>query len=328
MALIDAGHFKQAWALAESRLKANPKDADALYAMARYKLQADDLDSALSLVERSLALDPANADATYLMAGIYGRKAERASVFSQFGLARRFKKEAEAVLAMDPRHIEARLGLIEFHMKAPGVVGADKRKAQTLADEIMKINASRGYLALAVLARIEKQTDPLEGFYKKAVEADPNSYPALMSLVNFYEQQKQYDVAERYAREALKASPDRAGGYSFLASLAAFQERWRDLDTTIAQSEKAVPDNLSLYYRVGNVLLSSGKDLPRAERYFRKYLTQEPEPGAPMHAHAYWRLGLVLEKQGRKAEAVAALETAVRMKPDLDQARKDLKRLK
>jgi hypothetical protein len=36
----------------------------------------------------------------------------------------------------------------------------------------------------------------------------------------------------------------------------------------------------------------------------------------------------VLEKQSRKPEAVAALETAVRMKPDLEAAKKDLKRLK
>jgi tetratricopeptide (TPR) repeat protein len=35
----------------------------------------------------------------------------------------------------------------------------------------------------------------------------------------------------------------------------------------------------------------------------------------------------VLEKQGRKNEAIEALRTALRMKPDLDEAKKDLKRL-
>ena len=39
-------------------------------------------------------------------------------------------------------------------------------------------------------------------------------------------------------------------------------------------------------------------------------------------------LGLLLEKQGRKAEAIAELEQAVRMNPDFENAKKDLKRLK
>jgi hypothetical protein len=60
----------------------------------------------------------------------------------------------------------------------------------------------------------------------------------------------------------------------------------------------------------------------------RKYLTQEREAGAPTHGVAQWRLGLVLEHQGRKADAIAAIEAAVKAEPSLDSAKKDLKRLK
>ena len=49
---------------------------------------------------------------------------------------------------------------------------------------------------------------------------------------------------------------------------------------------------------------------------------------AATHAHARWRLGLVYENMGRKQEAVSELETALRLKPDLEEAQKDLKRLK
>jgi len=56
-----------------------------------------------------------------------------------------------------------------------------------------------------------------------------------------------------------------------------------------------------------------------------KYLTQqEPEGNTPPLAVAHWRLGLALEKQGKKQE----LQIAVQMKPDLKEAQKDLKRLK
>ena len=39
-------------------------------------------------------------------------------------------------------------------------------------------------------------------------------------------------------------------------------------------------------------------------------------------------LGLVFEKQGRKPEALAEINTALRLKPDYENAKKALKRLK
>jgi len=88
------------------------------------------------------------------------------------------------------------------------------------------------------------------------------------------------------------------------------------------------PDDLSPFYTAASARYNEGQDLPRAERCLRKYLTIEREAGRVTHAAAQWRLGLVLERQGRKAEAIAALESAVRLDGSLDAAKKDLKRLK
>jgi len=66
----------------------------------------------------------------------------------------------------------------------------------------------------------------------------------------------------------------------------------------------------------------------RAERYFRKYLSQEPEATFPSAAQAYWRLGLTLEKMNRKSEAVEAIRTAVKLDPSLEGAKRDLKRIR
>ena len=111
-------------------------------------------------------------------------------------------------------------------------------------------------------------------------------------------------------------------------TITAAQERWADLDAVLTEAEKQIPDNLSPFLRVAGTLQNTGKDLLRAERYARKYLSQEPEPTASSHAVAHWRLGLVLEKEGRKADAVAEVETATKMDPNFTQAQKDLKRLR
>jgi cytochrome c-type biogenesis protein CcmH/NrfG len=58
----------------------------------------------------------------------------------------------------------------------------------------------------------------------------------------------------------------------------------------------------------------------------RKYLLRQPELGGPSHAQAWWRLGLVLEKQNRKTEAGEALRQAVALDPKLEGAKRDLKR--
>lgn len=136
------------------------------------------------------------------------------------------------------------------------------------------------------------------------------------------------EAAEQQARALLALDPHRADGYSGLALVYASADRLADLDALLADAEKAIPDNFGAFYQAGRVLLTQGKELPRAERYLRKYLTQEPEAGTPGLAQAHWRLGQVLEKEGRKAEAVSELEQAVKLKPDLDEAKKDLKRLR
>ncbi len=329
-ALAEAGHWKRLRAILEPRLKTNPNDAQANYLFSNLRDLYDDLDGMLSYAEKAAALDPKRADYRCQVAEAYGEKANKASIFSRFGLARRFKKEAEAANALDSKSIGCRWALMEFHMRAPGIVGGDKNVAKQMVQEILQIDPARGQLAEARRAQLENKDTPVESFYLKALEANPKSYRVQMTLSSFYFSgaQKKLDLAEKHSREALKIDPGRAGAYSQLSAVFAVQERWTDLDTILVQSEKNVPDNLNPFYQAGRQLIDAGKDLPRAEKYFRKYLSQEPEPNAPSLGAGHWRLGQVLEKMGRKAESVSEYETAVRLDPKLEQAKKDLKRLK
>jgi hypothetical protein len=61
---------------------------------------------------------------------------------------------------------------------------------------------------------------------------------------------------------------------------------------------------------------------------FRRYLAQEPEGDAPPLAIAHWRLGQVLDKEGKTQAAIAEFETALWLSPGLKVAETDLARLK
>jgi hypothetical protein len=56
-------------------------------------------------------------------------------------------------------------------------------------------------------------------------------------------------------------------------------------------------------------------------------LSQDPELGFPSQATARWRLGLALEKMGRKSEAIAEYQASVKMDGN-SPAKNELKRLK
>jgi len=328
--LLDGGHWKQLRALAEPRVAANPNDAQSAYFLASAKEELGDLKGALPLAEKALASDSNCARYHLLVANISIELGQQAGIFKGMGLAHRFKEEAEKAASLDPKYVDARESLMEFYFDAPGIAGGDKKKAWATADEIAKIDSTRGLLAQASLAAKEKNSAKEEDFYSKALAAAPNDFQVLTAVANFYstDRLKKYDLAERYALAALKLDETRIGPYVALAIAYASSERWQDLDSAMARAEKNDPDDFGAYYQSGKVLLFSGKDLPRAERYFRKYLTLEPEGGEPHRAAAHWRLGLVLEKEGKKPEAIVEIETALRAEPDFKEAKEDLKRLK
>ena len=329
-ALIEDGHLKQARAAIEARASASPNDARTLYLQSRIRLATGDAKSALPLAEQAAALEARNADYRYQVAECVGSMAQQAGALKALGLAKRFKREAEATLALDPRHTDAYEGLIEFYSVAPGIAGGNDRKAAALAEELVAIDAARGRMAQATLAMRDKQEPKAEEAMRQALAANANSYAVRVSLAHFYasDHQKKWDLVEQHARAAVALEPARVAPYATLAYLYTHLQRWDDLERLLGEAERAVPDNLAPWYQSGRTLLADDREPARAEKAFRRYLTQEPEFGSPSLAHAHWRLGLAIEKQGRKPEALAEIETALKLKPDLDEAKKDLKRLK
>lgn len=326
--LVKDGHFKQARAILEPKLKANPNDAHALYLMSQVKAAFGDEATAYALAEKAVQLDGQNADYRFQYAKMIGERAENASVFKQMGLAKSFRKEVEAVLARDPRHVEGRFALMLYYQKAPGIIGGDKKKAAQIADEMVKSDPVDGWFAKARLASENKQFDQLPGFYQRAYEADPKNYAANTNLAAAYIREKKWEQAEKHARQAIAIKPGSAGGYAQLATIFVNQKKWAELNAILTEAEKKVPQNFGPYYAAGNALLATGENFPTAEQYFKKYLTQEPEARNPKHAHARWRLGLLYEKQSKKAEAKTEIAAAVRELPNFEPAKKDLARLK
>jgi len=327
--LLERGAFKRARADLERRLAAHPDDPMAIALMGQVKLRYGDLGSARTMGEKAVQMDPNNADFHLWLGEAYGVTAQKVSVLKKLGWGKKFRHETETAIALDPKQVEARENMMEFFLVAPGIAGGDKRKAKAMADQIAAIDPVHGQLALARIALTEKDSATADARYRDAARVDPKSYDGPISAASWFAYGRDnWEEAERDARAALENGPDRIGAYSVLAAAYVHVERWPDLDAILDRAERAVPDNLTAHYWAAVRLITEKKDPPRAERYLRKYLAVEPEPNRPTWANAHWRLAGALELQGKIAEAITELETAIKLDPNDDDAKKDLKRLK
>jgi tetratricopeptide (TPR) repeat protein len=286
-------------------------------------------DEALRLANAALAANPKSADAYYAIAEVNGRRASDAGMLKAAGFAGKFKKAAEAAMAIDPNHVDALAILVDFHRRAPGIMGGDRKKAAEYLERLMKLDPVVAWSKKATAAISDKDTTLAGECFAHAVEQVPTSGRALVSLASWLVQPGRDQArAERLAKQAIELEPWRLGGWQVLAGYYAYYSRWADVDDILARSEALDPTRLSPWYSAARAIITAGGDPVRAERYLRHYLSREPEYGAPSHAAARWRLGLALEKQGKKDEATAEIAAAVKADPKLDDAKKDLKRLK
>jgi tetratricopeptide (TPR) repeat protein len=328
-ALMDAGHFKQARKLVDTRALAAPNDAETLYLQARVKAAFGAHEEAIKLAERALQLNARNLYYHGAVAQLYAFKAQTTSNFlEQFTLARKIKGHLDQALALDPRNWQTLDGFVQYYLSAPSLMGGDRNKAQAIADDEVRNDAFHGWLLQARIAEDRHDDGHTEQAYLNALKANPNQYEPLMALATFYLQDgvRKYDLGEKYARQGIAVAPDRSLAYNLLAIAMVHRMRYgADLDAMLAQAEKANPDDLSPYFLAGRTLLQIGQDFDDAERYFKKYLSQEPEGNAPKLAYAHWRLGQLYQKSGKTDAARSEFQAAVQLDPTFEPAKKDLK---
>jgi tetratricopeptide (TPR) repeat protein len=330
--LIENGHWKRAREAAQAMYQAHPNDARAICLLARIRHEFGNLEEAVKLAEGGVRLDPKSSACHRELGEALADQADKVSFLKKLSLARRIHPEFDTALSLAPKDPDNIFDQIQYLEEAPGVVGGDKKKAAQLANELLTIDKTRGYLALAYLARKEKEEGKLEGLFQKAVESNPRNHEAQTTLAAFYVNSKQpnFSAAEQHARAALDLNSDRVDAYRLLAYILVMEKRLDEAARVVARAESAVPDDLSPLVYIARAMLRDNVELPKAEAYLKKYLseTKEPEPNAPSIAGVHWSLGLVYEKEGRIADARSELETALKLKSDFEPAKRDLKRLK
>jgi tetratricopeptide (TPR) repeat protein len=330
-ALLEQGHYRQLSGIAQARLSHNPNDAEALSWMSAIYDAFGDFEKAVEFGRRAAEAAPNSAEAHCQLADTLGDRALQLGILGGgIPLARQMRHELDAALQLDPRNIRCLKESMGLYEQSPIIVGGSKAKARETLQQIYAINVAEGSLAEAALLQMQKRPLPeIENHLRRAVQLNPRLYRAVVDLASILDSEgyQRWAEAERIARLGIAADPYRAGCYNYLAVALVHQKHWSELDAALLDAQGHIPDNLAPLYSAAVAILDSNSDLPRAERYLRQYLTRQPEAGAPNHGSAHWKLGLVLEKQGRLSDAANELRAAAAQNSNDPAFKKDFKRI-
>lgn len=288
--LFEARQLAQARPLLEAAVRENPSDARAAFYLGRVLLSADEVDKAVEWIEKAVSLDGGQVEYHLWLGRAFGSKAMRASVFQQPSLAGKVRREFERASALDPDNLEARFGLLEFYLRAPGVMGGSVAKARDEATEIARRDPLQGHRAAGRVAEHEKRFDTAREEYSAALRDSPDWTEPYYWLGSFYERRKEYARAFEIYEKLLEKKPEQ----------------------------------LTACYQIGKTAAVSGERLDRGVECLKLYLSYTPNADEPSLAWTHYRLGLLYEKKMAKDLARAEYSAALSLDPSLKEARKAL----
>lgn len=157
-AWLDAGKSADLARAAQARAKAQPDDDQAAVALALAAVDDNDgarLEAAVPALQACADKRP-QAVCSYALGRVYGQQAMTASVFKMPGLATKTKEQFVKAVELDPQLFEARSGLTQFYLMAPGFAGGSVPKAKELAAEVQPRQPEQAKVLRAMLAMNDK----------------------------------------------------------------------------------------------------------------------------------------------------------------------------
>jgi tetratricopeptide (TPR) repeat protein len=240
----------------------------------RALLQREQPDSALVTLD---AAPRASAEAHTLAGLAHLQRGHERDIPLRVNSARAALREFTAAVARDSTDVHALESLAWIRRLLPTFLGGDVAEAERVVDRLEVVSSYRAQLLRGYFARLEK----------RSAEAD--------SLF----------------RNLTVTAPDSAGAWFALGESAFDGGRSDEARTAWQRYRTLVPDDRNVLYALGKLSAEHGVALQEGEAALRTYLQMPPlltQVGADV---AWWRLGQVLEKQGRVADARAAYQKAV-----------------
>lgn len=198
---------------------AGAADVASAFVPVKEALKAEKWDAAVEAGEMAVKAAPESSEAHLWLGRAYGQKAQRASILSQMGLAKKCRKEFEKAVALDPKNADARVDLIQYYANAPGMVGGGMDKARVEVKALDSLDPARGALMNGYVLAREKKPVEAEAEYRRAVSLKPEDATMHWRFGRFLDRAGKKDEAKASFREALRLDPALEGAKKDLERL-------------------------------------------------------------------------------------------------------------
>ena len=291
---LQAGEADKALNLLSSLPQGGEGIAEAENLQCRVQYTLGHWDAAIKACEQSIRLDGQNSETHMWLGRALGEKANTAMFITAYSLGKRVLVEFQQAAKLNPRNAAALADLGEYYVEAPSVVGGGTGKAESVAEELERVDPAR---AQELRARIA-------------------------------EHRNDYAAAERAYKQAVAVSAHPASEWSTLARFYNGRSRWAEMDSAIQSCEAAVerdPHAGVALYDAAGVLIANKREPALAAKMLENYLNG---PGRSEEAPAfvgYVRLAKLKQQLGDAAGAKQAQAAALALAHDYAPAQ-DLRR--
>src|SRR5581483_5422445 len=234
-----------------------------------------------------------------------------AELYAKAGRIRDAVLEAQDVLKRDPNNLEARKLLGRIYLRSLGDLQAGTQSQEILKRAIEQYEAitrlepknAENHLLLGRLYRINNELLKAEKEFKTAVQIQPDSEDAAITLAYLYIEEG--DAAR--ATQLLLAIPESERSAKIYTALGYTHEQQKDYKQAIAAYRKAVEldkDNLEAMRGLAQSLMSDNQSDAALEQY-RAIVDADPHD-----AQSYMRIAEIHRRAGRFDQALEALKKA------------------
>ena len=244
-------------------------------------IQKNDFAAAETLLRRGIEKDPNNYQAWFDLGFVLNRLSRADESIAAYRKS----------VAAKPDVFESNLNLGLMLVRANNPEAGQFLRAATRLKPTAHIEEgqARAWIALAHLLESTQPGEALQA-YSKAAELTPNDPEPHLSAGLLHERQKEFSDAEAEYKLAMTLGP-------------------HSTDLGSANAESANSEATEAVIGLTNIYMKSGR-LGDAEPLLHRLSTERPD-----NAAIHLQLGRVLEAQGKKDDAIAEIQTALKLAP-------------
>ena len=180
--LFDGGLYQEARAALEKITATEPQNSEAIFYLGWTAFRLNQPEESVKLLEKATAFDATKSLYFHVLGDAYGVSAQRASVFSKFGLAKKCLAAYDCGVEADPNNVEVRTARYQFYRGAPAFIGGGADKAAAELEEIRRRDPvlATGLLVDEQIA--EKKFDQAFAAIDGILQREPENMVALYQL--------------------------------------------------------------------------------------------------------------------------------------------------